>query len=101
MDPERRKQLQARLEEITEHVYFQPPANVKMEYPCIVYQRDAASTDFAGNLPYRYKQRYQLTVIDRSPDSLILSQIVPLPECLFNRHFVANNLNHDVFTIYF
>ena len=72
-----------------------------MEYPCIVYQRDDADADFANNRLYRYDQRYQLTVIDRSPDSEILASIVSLPKCLFQRHFVANNLNHDVFTIYF
>jgi hypothetical protein len=37
-----RLQLQTLLETLTEHVYFQPPENLKVQYPCIVYQRDFA-----------------------------------------------------------
>jgi hypothetical protein len=36
-----------------------------MEYPAIVYQRDNGRTKFAGDKPYAYDQRYQVTVIDR------------------------------------
>jgi hypothetical protein len=37
-----RLQLQALLEGVTEHVYFQPPTNLEMQYPCIMYVRDAS-----------------------------------------------------------
>jgi hypothetical protein len=96
-------ELQTLLEELLEsnRVYFQPPPNLSMAYPCIVYQRDAMRTDFADNAPYSIKQRYQLTVIDRNVDSAIIDRVKQLPECLYNRFFVADNLNHDVFTIYF
>jgi hypothetical protein len=96
-----RLDLQALLEDITEHVYFQPPANVQMEFPCIVYARDTAVTKFAGNAPYNHTKRYQVTVIDRSPDTQIYDKIAALPMCIFNRHFVVDNLNHDVFNLYF
>lgn len=101
MDP--RLQLQDLLESIlgSENVYFQPPANVLMQYPAIVYQRDNADTTFAGNNPYRYVKRYQVTVIDRDPDSKIPDKVAALPMCTHNRFFRANNLNHDVFTLYF
>lgn len=98
-----RLELQTLLEDLlgTRNVYFQPPGNVQMEYPCIVYKRDFARTQFAGNFPYRYTKRYQLTVIDRNPDSDIPDKVATLQMCMFDRHFAANNLNHDVFTIYF
>ena len=97
-----RLQLQAVLEALlgSDFVYFQPPANVQMQYPCIVYRRMSARTDFAGNNPYRYDKRYQVTVIDRNPDSDIPDKVAGLPKCVFDRHFVANNLNHDVFNLY-
>lgn len=82
-------------------VHFQPPASVKLIYPCIIYKRDAADTKFADNNPYAYEKRYQVTVIDKNPDSLIPDKIAALPKCLFDRHFTADNLNHDVFNIYF
>jgi hypothetical protein len=56
---------------------------------------------FANNLPFRHTKRYQVTVIDRDPDSLIPDKVAALPMCLHNRFFVANNLNHDVFNLYF
>jgi hypothetical protein len=98
-----RLELQDLLEEIlgTRNVYFQPPNNVQMKYPCIVYKRDTARTEFAGNAPYRRKKRYLVTVIDQDPDSLIPDAVADLPMCTFDRHFTANNLNHDVFSIFF
>lgn len=83
------------------NVYFQPPNNLQMQYPCIIYQRDYAYTEFADNGPYRYCKRYQVTVIDRDPDSLIPDKIANLPMSTFNRFFATDNLNHDVFNVYF
>lgn len=99
MDP--RLVLQALLETLCGNVYFQPPTNLNLVYPCIVYQRDDADTKFAGNRPYQYATRYQVTVIDRNPDSTIPKKVAMLPKCVFNRFFVADNLNHDVYTLYF
>lgn len=96
-----RLQLQSLLEILCENVYFQPPSSVQMQYPCIVYNRDFESTQYAGNLPYRRDKRYQVTVIDRDPDSTIPDQVGKLPKSAFVRSFVADNLNHDIFSIYF
>lgn len=72
-----------------------------MQYPCIVYSRDRARTFHAGNLPYRHVKAYQVTVIDEDPDSMIPDKVAGLPLCSLDRHFTADNLNHDVFTLYF
>lgn len=98
-----RVHLQLLLETIlgSENVYFQPPPNVAMKYPCIVYKLDAASTEFASNVPYRHTKRYQVTVIDRNPDSDIPDKIARLPMCVSNRFFTADGLNHNVFNLYF
>jgi len=96
-----RLELHQLLETFTEHVYFQPPTNIQMEYPCIVYSRDYAYTEFADNSPYCHKLRYQVTVIDRDPDSAIPSRVASMSMSLFNRFFTADNLNHDVFSVYF
>ena len=82
-------------------VYFQPPSNEHMVYPCILYSIDNADTKFAGNKPYSHTWRYQLTIIDRDPDSGIRSRVAALPLAKFSRQFVANNLYHDVFELYF
>lgn len=84
-----------------EGVYFQPIENVQMEHPCIVYERDFASPAFADNIPYLSFKRYQVTVIDRDPDSEIPDAVAQLPYCSFSRFFKADNLNHDVFNLFF
>ena len=82
-------------------VYFQPPSNVTVTYPCLVYERSKAETRFADNNPYHYTKRYTVTVIDRNPVSEIPDRVATLPMCTHSTFFVADNLNHDVFDIYF
>jgi len=96
-----RQQLQALLKALCDNVYFQPPSNVTMQYPCIVYQRDTADSRFAGNKLYRYTKRYRVTFISRDPDDDVPDKIAALPLCSFDRSFVADNLHHDVFRLYF
>ena len=98
-----RLELQTILEGIlgSSKVYFQRPPKDEMEYPCIVYSRDNVSLQFADNLPYRDAKRYQVTVIDRNPDSEIPDNVAQLQYCTLSRTFPANNLNHDVFTLYY
>lgn len=83
------------------NVYFQPPATVHMNYPCIVYQRDSADTKFASDSVYQYSQRYQVTVISRDPDTDVVLRMTQLPYCIYDRFYTVDNLNHDVFTLYF
>lgn len=85
----------------TTQVYFQPPESLRIDYPCIIYKRDYIDTVFADNSVYSRKKRYQVTIIDRDPDSDIPDKVAQLPLCLFDRFFVADNLNHDVYNIYF
>lgn len=96
-----RLELHALLKSYSSNVYFQPPANLRMNYPAIVYERDDIDISFAGNMPYRHTKRYQVTVIDRDPDSDIPDKIAQLPLCSFSSHFVTDGLNHDVFALYF
>lgn len=85
----------------SQKVYFQQPEELAITPPCIIYERDAARTSFAGNFPYLFKQRYAVTIIDPNPDSAIIDKVAALPQCVWNRQFRANGLNHDVFVIYF
>lgn len=97
-----RLELHAKLKTLgTDNVYFQPPPKFQMDFPCIVYRRSNLHTDFADNQPYRRKNRYQITAIDADPDSTIPEQVSALPMCSFERFFTADNLNHDVYNIFF
>ena len=83
------------------NVYFQPPESKKMEYPAIVYGLEDIENTFANDGVYLSKRKYLVTVIDEDPDSEIVVKISQLPTCRFNRHFESDNLNHDVFTLYY
>jgi hypothetical protein len=96
-----RLELQTILESITPNVYFQPPENIQLEYPCIIYKRDYAENYFADNIPYTHKKRYMVMVIDRDPDSEIPDKIASLPLSTFNRFYTADDLNHDVYQLFF
>lgn len=98
-----RLNLQTLLETLlgSRNVYFQPPTNVTMQYPCIVYQRDYSHVEFADDVLYKGHKRYQLTVIDRDPDSDIPDKIEAMRYCAFNRFFIASDLNHHIFRLYF
>lgn len=100
---ERRLQLQAVLESVlgADSVYFQPPENIQMVYPAIVYGRDSLSVRFADNSPYFRMFRYQVTVIDPNPDSPLHEKLSGLPLTTYVRHFVADSLNHDIYNVYF
>jgi len=103
MSKERRLQLHEILVEKlgSRNVYFQPPSGHLMKYPCIVYQRTETDVRYANNQLYKDKDMYTATVIDSDPDSDIPARLKVLPYCRFNRRFTADNLNHDVYNIYF
>ena len=54
------------------NVYFQPPSSIKMKYPAIVYSRSKIDDKNANN-----------------------------DVCKFDRSFSSDNLNHNVFTLYY
>ena len=83
------------------HVYFNPPASVKMKYRAIRYKRKKIDTIYANNAVYNFKKCYELVVIDPDPDSDLVEKVLSLPCCTHDRHYVADNLNHDVFTLFY
>ena len=82
------------------HVYFQPPESLKMKYEAIRYSRKNIPSMYANNLVYKNKICYEVILISRDPDSKYISRLLLLPYSSYDRHYVADNLHHDVFTIY-
>lgn len=98
-----RLELQSKLEEIlgSRNVYFEPPSNLKLTYPCIIYELKKYDLVHTDNTIYKLKTAYDITVIERSPVSQFTMPILSLPYCTFDRHFVSDTLHHNTFTIYF
>lgn len=85
----------------SDQVYFQPPPSVQMQYPCIVYNRENEDRRHANNRTYAHKKRYTVTVIDANPDSPIPDRVGNLPLASYDRFYTSDNLNHDVYTLFF
>ena len=83
------------------NVYYQPPASVKMKYPCIVFSKEDIKMTYADDHPYQKGKKYKITHISRTPDDPVLDDISNLSQCSFDRHYVVDNLHHDVYNIFF
>lgn len=96
-----RTDISAILHELCPNVYYQPPENVRMNYPAIVYERDTIRNRFANDSVYNQSHHYKVTIIDKNPDSDIVERMSRRFNCRFASHFIADGLNHDVFYIYY
>ncbi len=98
-----RLELQSILEKMlgTRNVYYQPAENLQMQYPAIRYQKADDITYHGDNIKYLNRNCYDITVIDNIPDNEVINKILALPYSSFDRHYQANNLNHDVIQLYF
>lgn len=99
----RRLILQNELEELmgNRHVYYDPPENLKMEYPAIRYSKSKIDSRHANDKIYKKMTRYELIVISRKPDIPVIDDLLELPYCSYDRHYVSDNLHHDVLTLYY
>ena len=110
---ERRIQLQEQLETLLANdvavledgslaIVFQPPENIKLKYPCVIYEIDDRSFRHANDHTYALRPRYSVTVIDPDPDSQIANTIqMHFPMCRPERRYIADNLYHDVLSLYY
>lgn len=98
-----RLKLQSTLEELLEsrNVYYQPPQSVKMKYPAIRYDINKIDKRNANDSAYSILRSYELTVIDTRPDSPVIDKLLALPYCAHINSYKADNLYHDVLTLYY
>lgn len=98
-----RLKLQKELETIlgSRRVYFQEPENVRLEYPCIIYELADVNQTFADNIPYINAKKYNITLIDRDPDTELFDKLLQTKHTTFDRSFKSDNLYHFVFNRYY
>ncbi len=97
-----RLELHSKLVELVGHAYFQPPESIKMIYPAAVYNMTRIRPDFADDKHYLNFPGYVITIIDRDPDLDWVTKMFDTFEyCYYERSYVADNLNHWSFVVYF
>lgn len=110
MTKERRLILQEELEgyfeeypgitEPSKHVSFQPSEETQIPYPHVVYSRDPADITYADNVSYLKFDKYEVTCIDRNPDSPVFFELEKRPYCSLKSSFAKDGLRHSVFDLY-
>jgi hypothetical protein len=86
------------------NLYYQPPSNIKMKYPCFVYSLSDPTIKYADNSTYFYINHYQVIYIDSNPDnvSIIIGKMLgTFDRISVNTPYVADNLNHCPFNLYY
>lgn len=84
------------------NVYFQSPESVKMKYDAIRYDLGGKNLKRANDRIYLNTNQYDGVVITRDPDTTIPDKLLAHFEmCSFGRPYVAENLNHYPFTLYY
>lgn len=85
------------------HVYFQPPEDIRLKYPCIIYERVSMDIRPADDMKYSNLMRYDIKYITKEPDTndFIVNFINAFNYCSYDRHYVYDNLNHEVFTLFY
>jgi len=99
-----RLELQTKLEEFmgNRNVYYQPPQQIKMQYPCIIYTLSKIQTEYANNKIYEHMKCYEITIVDQNKDSQLPDKFLTyLPLTSFSRPYPADGLWHFVFQVYF
>ena len=97
----------------TDEVYFQPSSDAGtadgepyiftgINYPCFIVDRTTAYQPKANNHLYLLRPGFQVTYINRDePDpEMVRTVLEHFPHSSYDRHFIADNLHHDVFMIY-
>lgn len=81
-------------------VYFQPPENLKIEYPAIVFHLSKIEVDRASDVPYKGAKEYSVILITKDPEPDVIDEILKIPYSSLDTTYISDGMNHFVFTIY-
>lgn len=101
---DRRIELHNKLVEIlgSKNVYFQPPSNIKLKYPCIIYHYGIGRSFHADNKNYVYIDAYEVKVIDSDPDSQLPFKLLDSFEMIRReRPYASDGLYHNQFILFY
>lgn len=90
------------LQQVVQHnrVYFQPPENLKIIYPAIVFHLSKIEVDRASDVPYKGAKEYSVTLITKDPEPDVIDEILKIPYSSLETTYISDGMNHFVFTVY-
>lgn len=99
----RRLEISDLLKEVigNSNTYYKPPENLKLKYPCAVYDLDGVNARRANNKAYLSHNRYIVTFITTDPDNTYYDAMMEhFLYVRFDRSYKADGLYHFVYTVY-
>lgn len=82
--------------------YYQPPSNLQIQYPCIIYKDKPGATMKVADGLYKYTNRYDLLYITRTPKQSVIPLILgTFSYSSLSDIYVNDGLHHYAFTIYY
>ena len=97
-----RLELHNELLKLIPNAYFQPPSNIQLIYPCIVYHKNSKDIMNANNGKYLSTQEYRLTLIEKKADSPLADAIEnSFNHCSITGYYVMDGLNHTTLNLYY
>ena len=108
--PQKTNQIQARFKWLgVSNVYFEPPKNLQLIYPCVIFKRGADSHRSCDNRIYKLDNAYDITYVSYEPDDQMANVILvgdlthepPFKMIRKIRHYVAEGLHHDQYKLYY
>lgn len=90
------------LQQVVQHdrVYFQPPENLKIQYPAVVFHLSKIEIDRASDVPYKGAKEYSVTLITKDPEPDVIDEILKIPYSSLDTTYISDGMNHFVFTFY-
>lgn len=104
MSPEeRRLELHQKLAALlgSANVYHQPPENLALRFPAIIYERVDYDVEYADNIPYHATRKWQISVVSQEPSNPVVDSLMEWPTADFKTSYVVDRMRHDVVNIYY
>ncbi len=84
------------------NVYFSPPTNTSIKYPCFIYTFKEIDTKFADNKHYMTNGVYTITHIYREYNKSLLGVLLEHFDYIsLKDRFKNDGLYHDVYKLYY
>lgn len=97
-----RLELHNELLQFVSKAYYQPPSDIRMQYPCVIYAKLTPHTEQANNRLYKKFNFYQLIVVEPDPDSELADRIVDhFQYASINNRAVVDRLHQTTINLYF
>lgn len=100
---ERRLELHRKLVALlgSPNVYHQPPENLALRFPAIIYSRTDYDVAHADDIPYHVTRQWQVSVVSQEPSNAIVDALMKWPMTTFKASYVVDRMRHDVVNIYY